>query len=177
MQAGARFPENQLFELGVEKGHQNAPQNDPRRAPGGSQIRCLILGRFSNRFLAILGIPKGPPGHPKMSQKRLKSQRPFGAILDSFWNLRGSIFEPPAVDFRVSGGNFLIPLWSSSSSSFSARPLSPLFFLFVLLRLCWNFGTFSRTIFGAFPAHPRGQRLQRSQLKPLSGGAERAREA
>ena len=37
MQAGARFPENQLFELGVEKGPQNAAQNDPKRAPGGSQ--------------------------------------------------------------------------------------------------------------------------------------------
>ena len=65
--------------------------------------------------------------------------------------------EPPGVDFRASGGrfssvrgHFLIPLWGSSSSSFSALPLSPLFFLFVLLRLCWNFGTFSRTIFGAF---------------------------
>ena len=37
MQAGARFPGNQLFELGVEKGFQNAAQNDPKRVPGGSQ--------------------------------------------------------------------------------------------------------------------------------------------
>ena len=36
MQAGARFPENQLFELGVEKGPPNAAQNNPKRAPGGS---------------------------------------------------------------------------------------------------------------------------------------------
>ena len=103
--------------------------------------------------------PQGPPRDPPKCSKNnskasLGSGGPpgghFGAMLGSFWSLRGSIFEPPAVDFRVSGGIFLIPLWSSSSSSFSALPLSPLFFLFVLLRLCWNFGTFSRTIFGAF---------------------------
>ena len=164
MQAGARFSENQLFELGASKGPQNAAQNDPKRAPGGSQSgkmdgqsRCLILGGFSSRFSTILGIPKGPPGHPKMSQKRVKSQtRLRGASGGSFWSHCGFILEPPGVHFRASGGrfsnvrgHFLIPLWSSSSSSFSALPLSPLFFLFVLLRLCWNFGTFSRTIFGA----------------------------
>ena len=53
MQAGVRFSENQLFELGVEKGSQNDPQKDPKRAPRGSQIakidsqnRCSILGEF-----------------------------------------------------------------------------------------------------------------------------------
>ena len=102
--------------------------------------------------------PQGPPGSPLNEPKKL--QKPAsapgglrGVILEPFWthfgasggrfsSLRRSIFECP-------GAFFLIPLWSSSSSSFSALPLSPLFFLFVLLRLCWNFRTFSRTIFGA----------------------------
>ena len=102
--------------------------------------------------------PQGPPGTPENELKRIQKQDSApgglrGVILEPCWphfgasggrfsSLRRSIFECP-------GAFFLIPLWSSSSSSFSALPLSPLFFLFVLLRLCWNFRTFSRTIFGA----------------------------
>ncbi len=33
VQAGARFSQNQVFELGTEKGPQNQPQNDPKRPP------------------------------------------------------------------------------------------------------------------------------------------------
>ena len=151
---------------GSKKDPKLLPKKDPKRVPGGSQSgkidaqnRCLILGGFSSRFLTIFGIPKGPPGtsqnEPKTRQKPDSAPGGLrGVILEPCWihfgatggpfsSLRRSIFECP-------GAFFLIPLWSSSSSfSFSALPLSPLFFLFVLLRLCWNFRTFSRTIFGA----------------------------
>ena len=36
----------------------------------------------------------------------------FGAILASFWTLRRSIFEPPEVHLRASGGHFLNRVWS-----------------------------------------------------------------
>ena len=150
---------------------------------------------FQVDFERFLGPPRAPPGHPKMSQKRVKSQtRLRGASGGSFWSHFGFILEPPGVHFRASGGRFssvrggsrrlrilifhfggrwrnedllrsplfLFPRSSSSSFSFACVGILGL-----------SVGRFSVH----FLAHPRGQRLQRSLLKPLSGGAERAREA
>ena len=93
MQAGARFSENQLLELGVEKGPQNDPQNDPKRAPRGSQIAqadvqngCSILGEISSQFSVIFRLPRAPPKMtPKGSKRGLGSGRPPGSHFGAIW--------------------------------------------------------------------------------------------
>ena len=59
----------------------------------------------------------GPPGGLR---------EPFwshlGFILASFWSLRGSIFEPPEVDFRASGDHVLTRFWELRSETFSCDP-------------------------------------------------------
>ena len=100
MQAGARFPENQLLALGVEKGPQNDPQNDPKGVPRGSQIAkmdvqngCSILGEMSSRFSVIFRLPQGSPGTPQNDQKGLKNRpRLREASGEPFWSHLGVIF-------------------------------------------------------------------------------------
>ena len=117
------------------KRYPNACQKPPKKSSWGvpkwenRRPNPLLDFRwfFKSFFFAIFGIPKGAPGHPKMSQKRVKSQtRLRGASGASFWSHFGVILEPPGVHCRASGGRF------SSVRGHLSNPSLELFFLFVL---------------------------------------------
>jgi len=133
VQAGARFSENQLFELGAEKGPQNDPKIDPKTTPRGSptakndvQSRCSILSEFPHRFSTIFRPPKGSRGTPKTSQKGIKSTpRLRGASGEQFWSNLGAIlgsfwsFGKPKIR-KIRGFRAFKPLKPRKIHGFSA---------------------------------------------------------